>query len=282
MAITLLELLAARGFNADHGRVKLVRHKDARWDVDSLRRQGWFDLYQQYQSKPVFDGCDQIIAFVGEEGYSSRFVGVYDVGRGEPSEEHPLPSGFLYTEWGNSHFFYPLVKRPGFDDLEDRVVIDWGKGALAWHQWLTDRTVVEVRAHGRSLPPFRDYLRVHLSFDEITRLAKHSEAHRDWVAALSAVGGIYLIVNAVSGEQYVGSATGNGGIWQRWSDYARTGHGGNLRLKAACGNGAACPAAFRFSILDTFSRTLSKDEAVSLETFFKEKLGTRAFGLNAN
>lgn len=100
--------------------------------------------------------------------------------------------------------------------------------------------------------------------------------------ALSAVGGIYSIVNVASGEQYVGSATGNGGIWQRWSDYARTGHGGNLRLQAACGNDTGCPAAFRFSILDTFSRTLSRDEALALETFFKEKLGTRAFGLNAN
>ena len=68
MAITRLELLAARGFRSGGARVKLVRHKDARWDIDSRRRQGLFDVYQQYQSKPVFDGCDQIVAFVGEEG----------------------------------------------------------------------------------------------------------------------------------------------------------------------------------------------------------------------
>ena len=53
-----------------------------------------------------------------------------------------------------------------------------------------------------------------------------------------------------------------------------------------------CAGAFRFSILETFSRNGSKQEAFSrngskqealeLESFFQNKLGTRAFGLNAN
>jgi hypothetical protein len=55
-----------------------------------------------------------------------------------------------------------------------------------------------------------------------------------------------------------------------------------LRLKKLCAQSASHPAAFRFSILETFSRSLSRDEALSLENFFKQKLGTRAFGLNAN
>jgi hypothetical protein len=71
-------------------------------------------------------------------------------------------------------------------------------------------------------------------------------------------------------------------LWQRWREYAKSGHGGKLRLKDLCGLNAGHPPAFTFSILDTFSRTLSRDEALSLESFFKQKLGTRAFGLNAN
>ena len=178
--------------------------------------------------------------------------------------------------------YYQLSKRGGFEDLEDRLVIDWGKAALAWHQWFTDRPVLEVRALGRALPPFRDYLRVHLSFNNLVRLAAKPEAHRDWVAGLSAVGAVYLIVNGLTGEQYVGSATGSGGLWQRWCEYAKTGHAGNVRLKAACAGAVSCPAAFNFSILETFSRSLAREEALSLEAFFKQKLGTRAFGLNAN
>jgi hypothetical protein len=142
--------------------------------------------------------------------------------------------------------------------------------------------VLEVRAVGRALPPFRNYLLVDLSFNDLVRLTAKPEAHRDWVAGLSAVGAVYLIVNGLTGEQYVGSATGGGGLWQRWCEYAKTGHAGNTRLKAACADSVGCPAAFNFSILETFFRNLAREEALSLEAFFKVKLGTRAFGLNAN
>ena len=280
--IGLSELLSARGYVPDAKRVKLVRHKDSRVDLEALRSAGWFDTYQKFQARPVFDGCEQIVAFLGEEGFNCRFVGVYDVGARTPASESVLPLGCPHPEWAQAgKFYYALEKRGGFEDLEDRLVIDWGKAALAWHQWFADRTVVEIRPPGRVLPPFRDYLRVHLSFDDLVRLAKRPDAHRDWVAGLSAVGAIYLIVDSLSGEQYVGSATGNGGLWQRWCEYARTGHGHNLRLKKRCDQDLGYPAAFRFSILETFSRSLSRDEALSLEAFFKQKLGTRAYGLNA-
>ena len=52
-------------------------------------------------------------------------------------------------------------------------------------------------------------------------------------------------------------------------------------MKEACQQ-PGCPEAFYFSILETFSKTLTKEKAVELEAFFKVKLGTRAFGLNAN
>lgn len=282
--IGLLELLSARGFVPIAKRVKLVRHKDSRLDLEALRSAGWLDTYQKYQSKPIFDGCDQIVVFFGEEGFNSRFIGVYDVGARKPAEESSLPPEFPHPEWAQAgHFFYALEKRSGFEDLEDRLIIDWGKAALAWHQWfMADRPVIEIRPRGRALAPFRDYLRVDLSFDDLVRLAAQPDAHRDWVAGLSAVGAIYLVVNALTGAQYVGSATGNGGLWQRWCEYAKTGHGHNIRLKEVCTPGAGCPAAFRFSILETFSRSVARDEALSLEAFFKRKLGTRAFGLNAN
>lgn len=90
------------------------------------------------------------------------------------------------------------------------------------------------------------------------------------------------MVDGLSGAQYVGSATGNGGLWWRWCEYAKTGHCHNLRLKELCDRGDGHPAAFTFSILETFSRSLSRDEALTSEAFFKQKLGSRAFGLNEN
>jgi hypothetical protein len=283
--IGLSELLAARGFVPDPKHVKLVRHKDSRFDVEALRAEGWLDTYQKYQSRPIFDGCNQIVVFLGEESPNSRFVGVYDVGARLPASESTLPPGCPLppAEWTRpDHFYYSLDKRSGFEDFEDCLVIDWGKAALAWHQWYSDRPVVEIRPRGRFLPPFRDYLEVHLPFGHLERLARQPDAHRDWVAALSAVGAIYLVVDGRSGQQYVGSATGNGGLWQRWCEYANTGHCHNLRLKELCDRGVDHPAAFSFSILEPFSRTLSREKALSLERFFKQKLGSRAFGLNEN
>ncbi len=280
VVIGFLELLSARGFVPDPKRVKLVRHVG--FDLESLKREGWLETYQKYQSNPVFDKCSQIVVFIGEDGTDARFVGIYDVGPHVPAREAPLPPGCPYLNFADEKYFYPLEKRGGFEDIEDRVIIEWGKATLQWAQWFTDREVVEIRRRGRVLPPFLDYLRVHLSFDDLVRLTARPDAHRDRNASLSAVGGIYLIVNSLTGEQYVGSATGNGGLWQRWCEYAKTKHGNNLRLKELCAQGATYPAAFRFSILETFSRTLSREEALSLEAFFKQKLGTRAFGLNAN
>ena len=263
-----------------------MRHKDQRYDVDELRHMGWFDLYQSFQRPSTFRGCDQVVAFIGEPGTAARFVGVYDVGSGAPAEQHPLPDDCPFKHWsapGSGDHYHELRKRGGFEDLEDRVVIDWGKGALAWNQWFKDRPVLEIRAQGRALPPFRDYLYVHLTFRELRLLAANADAHRDWVSGLSAVGAIYLVVNRNDGQQYVGSATGLGGLWQRWSDYAKNGHAGNEMLRKLCETpGTGCPDAFRFSILETFSRSLAREEALKLESFFKNKLGTRAFGLNPN
>lgn len=279
----LLELLTSRGFVPNRRRVKLVRHKDARFDLEELLRQGWLERYQQFQGGTIFDGCEQIISFIGEEGMKSRFVGVFDVGPRRPAAKADKSSVPGIPAWmDDATYWYPTTRRTEFADLENRLVIDWGGSARSWHQWFSDREVVEIRARGRSLRPFGDYLKVHLSFRELRELAQHQEAHRDWVAALSAVGGVYLIVSTVTGAQYVGSATGERGIWQRWQDYADSGHCGNARLVSLCASAPEHPEAFMFSILEVFSRTTARNIAQAQEAFFKRKLGSRAFGLNEN
>ena len=144
--IGFIELIRASGFAADVRQVKLVRHKGDDLDMDQLRNEGWFETYQCFQSKPVFDGCTHIVSVIGEDATASRFVGIYEVQGSTTASPALLPEHCPYTQWGTeSRVFYTLKKCPGFEDLEDRVVIDWGKGALAWHQWLTDRTIMEIR-----------------------------------------------------------------------------------------------------------------------------------------
>ncbi len=99
---------------------------------------------------------------------------------------------------------------------------------------------------------------------------------------LSVVGGIYLLTDSQTGQQYVGSAFGEGGILQRWRAYARLKDGGNTKLKALLATRPTTFQGFTFTVLRTLDRNLSKREAIQLEQLFKAKLGSRAIGLNAN
>lgn len=47
-----------------------------------------------------------------------------------------------------------------------------------------------------------------------------------WRTALGAVQGIYLITDTSTGKHYIGKADGSERILQRWTAYARDGHGG--------------------------------------------------------
>ena len=84
-----------------------------------------------------------------------------------------------------------------------------------------------------------------------------------WESALASVSGVYLITDAATGKFYVGSATGEGGIWARWASYSATGHGGNKELRALLkGEGTDYAANFRFSVLETADTHTTPDEIV--------------------
>jgi hypothetical protein len=277
----IVDLLGLRGFDAA-ARCKLVRHQDARYDVHDLVRRGWMDAYQARQARPIFDGIEFVISFVGLEGTRARLLGVYRVAGRRDGTAVPLPPDCPHSEWLNSPHFYDLIHVPGFEDLENRVVIDWGKGALAWHQQLRNKEVVEILPRGQLLAPFRDYLDFTLSHSELEYLFAHESANSEWRARLSAVAGIYLILATTTGAQYIGSAYGASGIWGRWACYARDGHGGNSKLRALLKANQAYPDGFRYSILQILPGSMARAEVLGFERRYKIKLGSRATGLNDN
>lgn len=91
-----------------------------------------------------------------------------------------------------------------------------------------------------------------------------------------------MILDKKTGNQYIGSAFGQGGIWQRWSDYASSGHGGNQKLIELCANKNNYESNFQFTILKSLPSNLSNREVIKIETLYKEKFGTKSFGLNQN
>lgn len=229
----------------------------------------------------MFDGCERIVSFIGAGGTRARLLGVYKIlGPKRNGRKVPLPLGCLPGLAGR--YFYPLEWENGYEDLENRVVIEWGKGALAWVQWLSNKEVVELLPKGQLRPPFRDYLDFTLTHAELMALYRHEDVNREWRSRLAAVAGIYLILATTTGAQYIGSAHGSEGIWGRWATYANNGHGGNLLLKKLVASSAAYPEAFSYSILQILPKTLARSEVLNWERLYKEKLGSRARGLNAN
>lgn len=94
-----------------------------------------------------------------------------------------------------------------------------------------------------------------------------------WQDPLKEAKGIYLLTFASDGQQYVGSASGDEGFWQRWSDYVRTGNGGNrvlIREKRDARTGATV------SILEVTGSALTRQEIIDREMNWQIKLGSRA------
>lgn len=278
----IVDLLRHFGFDSERP-TKLVRHQDKRFDIHELIESGWFDLYQACQKNDVFGKCDFIVTFTADGGTRSRLLGVYRVLNSRKRLPEDIPADSPFGEWvEESGYFYELMHEPQYSGLEGRVVVDWGNGALAWHQHLRNKEVIEIDATGRFLSPFSDYLDFSLSYSELCRMFAEPSAHRDWRASLSAVSGVYLILDEKEGRQYVGSAYGADGIWGRWSDYARNGHGGNKCLEELIAMSTDYPKRFRYSILQVLPKSTKPKEVIGWETRYKTKLGCRVTGLNAN
>lgn len=281
----IAELLEYRGLpTAKPRQIKMLRHKDTRYDVHLLARLGYLETYQKYQSKPLLE-CPFAVSFLGAKGSRAVFVGAYAVGARKDRDEVPsTPEGFPHPELSKLACYYELEELPGFDDLKGRVVIDWGRAAVSWHQWLDPKQhkeVVEVLPAGY-VGDFPGYGNVVLDHMSLVDLIANPDANRVWHTLLREVAGVYLILDTLSGRQYVGSAYGKEGILGRWAQYALSGHGGNQQLKSLLENSPDYRQHFQYAILSTLPNATSKNEVLAMEALFKRKLGSRSHGLNAN
>lgn len=267
--LTIQEILNLKTDLFISSKVKLVRHKDSRVEYRELIKDRQELLnYQKKQPKPIFHDCDYIISFIGQERKKSILFGIFKV------------NGYKII---NGYFYYDLVQLSDFECFSNRIIIDWGRNAIAWHQWYDkqEKEIIQILPSGY-LGDFPGLLNFVLEFEELERLFKNPEANEDWKNHLSSVNGIYLILDSKTGNQYIGSANGQNGIWQRWSDYAKTFHGGNQNLIKLCESDKNYHKHFRYSILQTLPSNITKPEIDKIECLYKEKLGTKALGLNKN
>lgn len=270
---TIQQLLENLGFDS-HSKAKLVRHTDARYpdlyDWYCSDKEKFFNYFRR-QSKEVFSKCDFVVAFIGEASTLARFIGVYKV-NGVKSIVDNLGEGYLYD----------LEEVTKFTKLKERVIINWGGSTQGWHQWYEKtKEVVEIKFQpDLNYIQFKSYDDIILNYSQLQEIINHE--YKDWKIPLSATNAIYLILDKKEGKQYIGSTYGGEGIWGRWKKYSKEGNGGNKLLTKLTESDKSYANNFQWSILTTLPKTITKDEAIAIESKYKNKLGSRAFGLNLN
>jgi len=263
---TLLELA-----NLDLRNVYLLRHEDGRLAPGRifaawLSEREQFEKYQQSQKwKNRFPEGSSIASFVVAPGGETLFVGIYDVAH-VSRLDGAFEDALLGTLPSEDRAWHEMKRSDRMHEYQAKLVIDWGAGKRQWRQlaFKQNKPVLEIRPQFREeqFPGYINFLRC---------LGELNNIYPSWRARLEERKGIYLLAFD-DGMQYVGSATGERGFWQRWENYLANGHGGNRVLIRDHRDARRAMV----SILETSGSAETERNIINQEMFWKKKLGSRA------
>lgn len=276
-ALTLADLLTASGVNPGPD-LAIIRHayradglRDAA-DATAARVLEYTRVQEAMPGKAraAFAATKWLI-FIADGGRRARLFAAYE-NLGEVPDER--------TEQLRS---FDLRESDVLASLRGRLVIDWGRGALAWvRSGDTAASFPVIEIADPAIVPFPGFDSVCIGYDEL-QLVMEDSRYRDWRAALRSVKGVYLIADSTGpGRLYVGKADGVEGILGRWSQYARDGHGGNVALREISNIDPTHAGNYTFSILRVLGTNAAEIEIDAAESHYKNALLTRQFGHNAN
>lgn len=274
--LTFNQLLHRGGL--DPVNVRLVRHKPGHdlhrvvFDA-AMKCEQEFREYQEMQGKDQvitqFRAAKQLAGFVVDPTTKQTvFMGVWD----QLGERIPTLDPFTHASPKSTTVAFTTRLCPEFDLYRGRLIIDWGDGERAWVQRADnqDKDIIEIRQQ-REDPAFPGFAKLFQPLHDIENVPVA------WAEVLRNARGIYLLVHRESGQQYVGSAYGEGGFFNRWNGYA-DGHGGNVAMKEL----GASVEAYDAAILEVVGSDATVEDVFARETLWKLKLGTRVKGLNRN
>lgn len=281
MVLELSDIIKKAGLHPSE--VMLIRHPLSNKRFATCYEKDFFYEYTCHQDIGFSDKFKYWLVFIGDKvGTMGLLKGAYEVVGALPSEQAIMPDGYPFMEdYEAGHEFCQLEPLSLFDDLVDRLIIDWGTGTRSWHQSaLKEKRIVAIQQQPKAR--FPGYEKVLLPYSQLKDIIDDRITYSDWHTALSSIYAIYLITDQSNGKQYVGSAYGADGLLGRWRKYVETGHGNNIELVEALKANPEQYTLFQFSILQVLPKNMSADMVIEAESAYKDKLLTRQFGMNSN
>ncbi len=264
-----------RAFTFDPKEVRLLRHKN---DKGRTPHSAWwldraaFEKWQSHQltSQRADFARPYWASFIDAPGGRTLFVGMYKV------RHLAVCSGPVvdYLRGGVSdpdkqYDEYEVIPEPRMASLAGRVFVDWPVGRN-WRRVAEngEYTIEEIVAEGQEAP-----YPGHAAF---SMLLSEIEAMPDsWRTQLKGLQGIYVLTCIRDGKQYVGLTDHAEGFYGRWRTHARK-EGDAIMFRTRE------PGDYRVGILEVAGSFADRGTLETMEAYWKAKLGSRAFGLNAN
>ena len=253
------------------------------------RRPDLFDRYQNNHPRGIestLKARPLLLAFLDIGGGGQILEGLHRVAGWEVWGRARIAADAVFAEI--ARMIAPAAPEARLDRMAQRAIFELGRDARLAE--LRGRLVV-------ARPPGRRHVRLAENLDlpllalfeepalaglpppwrELTLTAAEVRTlPESWAARLREWRGIYLIVDEADGARYVGAAYGADNILGRWQAHAAGDTGVTAELRARD------PVTFRFSTLERVSPDMPAEEVTALEATWKDRLHTRAFGLNRN
>lgn len=276
--LTLNKLLALE--NIDPKEVKLIRHTKNDKHFSACFNMGYECIkeYTSIQKADFASGKKYWVIFIGDKGTTARYyctfrvVGKKALDKSQMSQNFPCPE--MYDDDKASKFIFEETDI--MEDYRERLIIEWGKSTLQWAQNAekTDKRIAAITS-----PVFPGYENLILTFGRLTDIINAPNRFSSYHEAMRKVQAVYLITDTSTGKMYVGSATGKDGLWERWSDYAKTRDGGNVVLKSYLAKSPNAYTHFQYCVLQIFSMHTPKNDVIAAEYLYKRKLLISNFGM---
>lgn len=176
-----------------------------------------------------------------------------------------------------------------FSPLFGRLVIKCKKGntfsryVFNLSKYIEQAVVCEILPCIYSGEQFDGYDKVHLPFHRLDDIFA-GRILPTYYEALQKVSGVYCLTDKSNGKLYIGSATGEGGVAQRWGNYIDSKHGGNKKLIELYEKKGKkhFEENFTYTILEYYSLSYDKEKILERESYWKKCFDTINNGYNDN